>query len=38
VFRVRANAETDLDAVKAAIEEGLARFEKKASPTASCSG
>ncbi len=29
VFRVRANAETDLDAVKAAIEEGLARFEKE---------
>lgn len=27
VFRVRANAGTDLDAVKTAVEEGLARFE-----------
>ena len=27
VFRVRANANTDLDEVKKAIEEGLARFE-----------
>lgn len=28
VFRVRANAETDLDAVKKAIDSGLTRFEK----------
>ncbi|WP_420318795.1 M16 family metallopeptidase [Ekhidna sp.] len=28
VFRVRANAGTDLDSVKLAIEEGLQRFEK----------
>ncbi len=29
VFRVRANAETDLDEVKASIEAGLTRFEKE---------
>ena len=28
IIRVRANADTDLDQVKAAVEEGLARFEK----------
>lgn len=28
VFRVRANADTDLDSVKAAVEKGLARFEE----------
>lgn len=29
VFRVRANAGTDLDLVKAAVDEGLLRFEKE---------
>lgn len=29
VIRVRANADIDLDSVKAAIEQGLARFEKE---------
>ncbi len=29
VFRIRANADTDLDRVKAAVEAGLARFEEK---------
>lgn len=27
IFRIRANADTDLDSVKAAVEAGLARFE-----------